>query len=190
MRCNDCNKFVSFDDSTEPEAEIEIDEDGQISGTVRIVLTCAECGTELKESNFDVSEEADIEDGHGEKRGAIEETADGRWMVLYDGIQAGGQRDLSGSGDLTFATKEEAEKYEDSERMHAHGDFEVEVDEVELTSRTQTTDKHGKPIRNRRYMRTFYGFQLSYSVKCSCGEEVASGTIEDETQASGMDELT
>jgi len=88
------------------------------------------------------------------------------------------------------ANKEEAEKYEDSERMHAHGDFEVEVDEVELTSRTQTTDKHGKPIKNRRYMRTFYGFQLSYSVKCSCGEEVASGTIEDETQASGMDELT
>lgn len=55
MRCSDCNKFVSFDDSNEPEADdADIDAEGRVSGTVRVYLTCAECGTELKEASFDL----------------------------------------------------------------------------------------------------------------------------------------
>lgn len=52
MRCPDCNKFVSMEPG-DPEAELHLD-DGQVIGTVRIVMNCAECNTELKESNFDI----------------------------------------------------------------------------------------------------------------------------------------
>jgi hypothetical protein len=53
MRCPDCNKFVSYDDSAEPELDLDV-EDLTVTGTVRIMLPCAECGTELKETTFDV----------------------------------------------------------------------------------------------------------------------------------------
>jgi hypothetical protein len=60
MRCPDCNKFVSYDDTTEPEHNLEINDNGdgsmQVTGDVKIVLTCAECGTELKEYTFEVDE--------------------------------------------------------------------------------------------------------------------------------------
>ena len=55
MRCPDCNKFVSFDAENEPEINDEaIDEEGNVTASVRIVNNCADCGTELKEANFDL----------------------------------------------------------------------------------------------------------------------------------------
>jgi hypothetical protein len=59
IRCPDCNKFVSFDQQ-EPEIEAEID-DTQVTGSVRLVLACAECGGELKEANIDFQEDIDHE---------------------------------------------------------------------------------------------------------------------------------
>jgi hypothetical protein len=53
MRCDQCNKFASYDDSTDPEVDVDLSDDGSFSGQVRIVLTCADCGQELKESTFD-----------------------------------------------------------------------------------------------------------------------------------------
>lgn len=53
MRCDQCNKFASYDDSTEPEVDVDLSEDGSFSGSVRIVLTCADCSQELKEASFD-----------------------------------------------------------------------------------------------------------------------------------------
>lgn len=51
MRCPDCNKFVSFDADTDPEItdgpEV-MDDNLTVRITVRRVLTCAECGAELK----------------------------------------------------------------------------------------------------------------------------------------------
>src|SRR5438045_7117871 len=45
--------------------------------------------------------------------------------------------------------------------------FEIENDgDAEGTSRTQNTDRHGKPIRLSRYMKTFYGFTLEPEIKC------------------------
>lgn len=52
-RCNECNKFVSYDDTVEPEVNVDMD-DTTITGIVRIVLTCAECGTELRQAAFDI----------------------------------------------------------------------------------------------------------------------------------------
>lgn len=55
MRCPDCNKFVSYDDTNEPETDAAtVDEEGRVDGNVRIYLACSECGTELKEATFDL----------------------------------------------------------------------------------------------------------------------------------------
>lgn len=54
MRCDTCNKFVSFDADTEPEVDLRVENDGEVSGSVRIVNTCAECGEEMTETTFDV----------------------------------------------------------------------------------------------------------------------------------------
>lgn len=53
MRCPECNKFMSFDDSAEPELDLDTD-GGEVNGSARIVLTCAECGTEMKDATFAV----------------------------------------------------------------------------------------------------------------------------------------
>src|SRR5438132_896944 len=57
MRCPSCEKFVSLE-LQDPEFEgLEITEDGQIAGSVRIVRTCADCSDEMKEANFEVQAE-------------------------------------------------------------------------------------------------------------------------------------
>lgn len=53
-RCPDCNKFVSYEEM-EPEVEVDV-QDGIITGSVRIVNACSECGGELKEASLDVEE--------------------------------------------------------------------------------------------------------------------------------------
>jgi hypothetical protein len=56
MRCPDCNKFTSFE-AIDPEVEcLSVDGDG-INADVRVCLTCADCGVELKEYLFQVSDQ-------------------------------------------------------------------------------------------------------------------------------------
>jgi hypothetical protein len=56
-RCPDCNKFVPYDMSTEPEVEdVQVFDTDEIQGSVRVVLACEECGTELKESYQEFTE--------------------------------------------------------------------------------------------------------------------------------------
>ena len=53
-RCPDCQKFVSLEMS-DPEVEsCEIDIDGVITATVRIVRVCTECGNEMKEATLEM----------------------------------------------------------------------------------------------------------------------------------------
>lgn len=55
MRCPDCEKMVSYGD---PEMEVlseEVDENGSVSVTIRMALTCADCGIELKDNEFELS---------------------------------------------------------------------------------------------------------------------------------------
>lgn len=63
MRCPSCEKFVSYDDSTEPEVDAQLSA-GHIGGSVRIVLTCADCGEELKEGNFDLDADVSVPGEH------------------------------------------------------------------------------------------------------------------------------
>lgn len=53
-RCPDCNKFVSID-MAEPELDLELG-DGEVTGSVRLVQTCAECGTELAETTLEIAQ--------------------------------------------------------------------------------------------------------------------------------------
>ena len=64
MRCDQCNRFVSYD--LPPQAEILDHEIANLTAKaqVRIVLTCAECSTELKETEIEIT--AAIEHACGE----------------------------------------------------------------------------------------------------------------------------
>jgi len=73
--CPDCAKFVSLD-LGEPEVDsLEIDNDGNITGDVRLVLNCANCSTELKEANLSFDEIPDNLskhlDAHQEKEESV-----------------------------------------------------------------------------------------------------------------------
>lgn len=69
-RCPDCNKFTSKNTEVEPEItqDPEIEPDGSVSVSVKIVNECADCSTELEESEFELTGEADVSrhegDGH------------------------------------------------------------------------------------------------------------------------------
>lgn len=58
MRCPDCNKFVSYGEQ-EPEIENEEMDGNELTVSVRVVLPCGECGTELKDASMDVWAEVD-----------------------------------------------------------------------------------------------------------------------------------
>ncbi len=57
-RCPDCNKFVSLDSSQDPECTLDVDESGNVSGSVQITNSCEQCGTEMFTAEFDVSLDA------------------------------------------------------------------------------------------------------------------------------------
>lgn len=68
-------------------------------------------------------------------------------------------------------------------------EWEDEPQDGDATSRTQTTDRHGKPIKLSRYMKQFYGFECGGSVKCPDCLKVISLDFSGEEQASGFNEL-
>ena len=64
-RCPDCGKFVSVE-MAEPEMEeLVVDAEGNVSGSVRLVQECGECGTELAEANIDVEATVTVEHKDG-----------------------------------------------------------------------------------------------------------------------------
>jgi hypothetical protein len=138
MRCPDCNKFVAFDESDPDVENIEVDDAGSVSITVKIVNTCEQCSQELKEATFELEADHSAEaDGH-----------------------QGEGHELS-----------------------------IEEDSSDRTSRSGYNGKKGFVPSAGRYAKTFYGAEVSYTIRCSCGELEISGTVGDDVQASGMDEL-
>ena len=53
--------------------------------------------------------------------------------------------------------------------------------------RRQTHDRNGKPIRNSRYQKQFYGAEVTAEIEMPCGETF-SGSSTEEVQASSMEE--
>ena len=68
-RCDQCNKFVPYepgDIDMELNVELSLDEenkpsDAQITGNVRLLLTCGECGQEMAEANVDIDTYAHLD---------------------------------------------------------------------------------------------------------------------------------
>lgn len=88
MRCDQCNKFASYDDSTEPEVDVDLSDDGTFSGQVRIVLTCADCSQELKEASFDFDGEVPedvLSDHQGDGHDLSLEAGDNELTSRYEG---------------------------------------------------------------------------------------------------------
>lgn len=161
MKCPSCNKFATYDLGAEPELDIDI-ENGVVTGTVRIVLTSECCGDELKEATFDV--EIDL----------AKELED----ELRDALNLPNDAEIDLSDD----------------------DIEVSITEesASLTDRRESTSRHTKkdgtvverPIPFR-YQKQYYGALVEVTVQASKGDTTVTvaGKYEDETQASGMEEL-
>lgn len=82
--------------------------------------------------------------------------------------------------DCSAASDEDEEPDEDQ--------FEIQATATQFIERRQTTDRHGKPIRNPRYQRTYYGAEINTVIKCTkCGEEFDMD-IQVEDMASAFEE--
>ena len=143
MRCPDCGIFVSYGGDYEPEIESEEISGTELSGEVRVVLDCAECGTELKESSM----EYEVEFEH----------------------------------DCALGELGEDENIDDQ--------FEIGSTSTAFSKRRQTKDRHGKPITNPRYQRTYYGAEITTTIKCTRCEEEFDMDTKVEEMASSFEEL-
>jgi hypothetical protein len=169
MRCPDCNKFVSFDEQ-EPEINsIEVDDSGNVSAEVRIVNACGDCGAELKEANFSPESGDPVEPFAKHKEDA---TRTHEQRLADYGVALEEWKTKTG-----FPPTEALEPEKPLSTEH---ELEVEEDGSERTSRS---------VGKGRGTKTYYGFSLGYTVTCSCGDFSVSGVMEDDEQASGMDEL-
>lgn len=167
MRCPDCNKFVSFDSEQEPELDLTVDDEGVVTGTARIVNCCEQCGQELKEATLDVE---------------IDLSAD--FMAHIDDVLLRTHKKLM---NVTAEARKAVEREHRPELLSEEGS---------RTDRTQTKDRHGRPIKRSRYMRRYYGADVTVTVGCTtCSDRKTGGSFEltgtesVEVQASGMDEL-
>ncbi len=157
MRCPDCNKFVSFDEPQCELQEVRV-ENHTVCADVRVVLNCQDCGTELKDYDFNTEHEFQHE------------------------CKPVDQREADWKPDEDYKPEEDGEESEK---------FTVEDDgDPTGTDRLETKDRHGKPIKNSRYMKKFYGFEMEVGVKCRCCGEPFGVHLQDEAQASGFNELT
>jgi hypothetical protein len=65
MLCPSYNKFASQEADVEMSSELEVSEDGSVTGEVRVVVTSGCCSDELKEANLEIDESVDIKDHEG-----------------------------------------------------------------------------------------------------------------------------
>lgn len=94
MRCPDCNKFVSYDEPQVEQQSLDLEEDGTIRASYRVVLNCADCGNELKDTTLEMESSVDLSDHQGDTHeveieedsveGVCEPGSD-RWSKTYYG---------------------------------------------------------------------------------------------------------
>lgn len=164
-RCNDCNKFVSYDAEIEPEEEESLsvsgDKDGYaVEGSFRRVLGCAECGAELRAATIELSEDVDLIEPPEPSKGGEESEDEGE--------------------DKKPISEEDAENplFCKKSRDGSH-DFEVEDYDVEPTVRAEGRG---------RGMRTFYGVKVVARLCCSKCGATAEVTLSGSEQASNFEE--
>jgi hypothetical protein len=169
MRCPECQKFVAFEDG-EPEVDFDV-ENAQLTGTVRIVLLCAECSTELKESQFDVEKEF-----YEEAEAAIVAAALLKNITLTD----------------------EERKALDPDEWDYEVDGDSTEQTMEMQATETKTKKNGEVVTRTlplRFQKKLYGFHSDVTVSITATiketEITASVDIEvaDQIPASSMDEM-
>lgn len=107
MRCPSCNKFVSNEEQDPEEQELRIDLESvathpkapdtkeiRISGEVRIVNACVECGEELAEAVFQIDLGMQIPVEHDGEKHELE--------VSLDGLERVSKTEGKGRGTKTF----------------------------------------------------------------------------------------
>lgn len=165
MRCPDCSKMVSYG---EPEAELQsedVDDDGKVSATVRLVLPCGECGTELKDNEF----EFEIETPH---------------ECIMENVKCG-KCGLA----MKDHSKNEGCVYEESEETG----FDLNMEDPETTEDYRPKFNIVKGVQKAvpmRYQKHYFGVKVAGTITChKCGEEVHFEEEMDE-QSSSFNELT
>ena len=172
-RCPDCNKFVSYDDG-DVDVQSEDVESGEVRVEVRIVKTCAECGTELKEATLELhgpfEHDCESPTHDGEPVDADDMDAAECLVMLVAW--------LTGRDEPTDDAELAKEEWLDSHDLT-----------VESSLENDSWCK-GKG----RYTQTFYGVSGEIEISCACGfHETISVSVQDDgayTAASGMDDLT
>lgn len=169
MRCENCQKFVSYDTEVEPEESNSPElEDGVFTASFTRTLSCAECGSEMKQAEIEVSVDATITEPEDKEEPECD-------ICGFKESECQGQDDTEAPHD--FEPHEE----------HEH-DWQCESDDLQPTERMQTHDRHGKPIKNYRYMRRYYGVSGTLRATCDCGA-TAEAAFEADEQASAFDEV-
>jgi hypothetical protein len=169
-RCINCEKFVSLEPSEDPEwnSDPEIDEDGAVTGELRVVLNCAECGEEMKETTIELDiSPSDIEGLEEHKEAALAEATarDKAKMDLLTELGAAAEEEIDDPDRL----EEVMDEAEDNVRTEEACEFEIECTSVSVDEQLQTKDKHGKPITKMRYMKKFYVIDIELEIRCTTG---------------------
>jgi len=204
-RCPDCEKFVSLTPVEDPEwnTEPEIDEDGCVTGELRVVLECAECGEEMKEAVIEVaitpdeieglSELETSEENKAELEAAVDEARDKAkreflipfesGIVVMDEGMLGEDEQLALEGAMDDAEEKVREEWA------GECEFEVECTSVSIDEELQTTDRNGKPIKSARYMKKFYVVEMEFEIKCPKRDWSTTHIVREKIQASHFDDL-
>jgi uncharacterized protein YbaR (Trm112 family) len=179
MRCPDCNTFVAYDTEQDPEEQGDEAIDGTtFTASARRVLTCEQCGTELKEATIEIEGDVTIDGGidvDSEENQALDEPHEHEWDfdVTYSPAM-----DVVAGRWQTPAKRAATHKTE--KRVRREGQ--------EITTRKIKPGDVVWEAWGFRYHRTLYGVEVSGTATCVCGA-TAEITAEAYEAASGFDEL-
>lgn len=190
MRCPGCEKFVSLEMGDPEVQDSNVDTDGTVTITVRIVRTCADCGEEMKEATLEMTTTPTPENlnGHVNRESKVP-----LWMVTFDGVD-------HAEGDGHREREVECEDEPTQDWLQKHLDESVTLISVERIADVfhdlQIEVDNVEPIEEGggRYKKSYFGAEVSFRVTCTCDEHEKDrwsfdGTVNDKVSASGMDEL-
>jgi hypothetical protein len=189
-RCPDCNKFVSYDTDQEPEVDVDIDEDGQVTGSIRIFDACSECGTELRETTLDISEDmSEACEGH------LAEDATEPPAKFVVQTRGGESKVWKNVANLTPFDSETDAEVALAGLVKAEG-IEYRIEPVEgdeggvehsLSVEAEEITRDEKKVKGK----TVYVVTVKLSVKCDCSPAFeAEATWTDEVAASDLEGLS
>jgi hypothetical protein len=206
-RCEQCQKFVSLDLWSRGPLRLNglgIDAEGDITGEVRVVLSCVECGSEMKEAHIniyvgaeDIHELVEHLEAIQENDPALEEAVkearnkakleflipfESHIIVMDEGMLGADEQEALGEA---MEAAGEAVK----ESWVSSCDLEVQCTDASMDEEYQRTDKHGKPIKRTRYMKKFYVLNAELEITCSGHDFSATYSVTERVQASHFEEL-